>query len=145
MPESALMPAWDEIMHASPGRRAMLCLQCVTTEQIIAAIDAEIARLQLARALIAPSVTPTAPDQFATAISNLGKRKARKLSAEARERIAAAQRKRWAEQKKTAAITVTRVPAREAPKRRAPKPDVKPETPLTAKIPDGPVAAPAKS
>ena len=78
-------------------------------------------------------------------MSNAGKQKARKLSAEARERIAAAQRKRWAEQKKPAAITVTRVPAREAPKRRAPKPVAKPETPLTANIPDSPVAAPAKS
>ncbi len=139
------MSVWGKIMHASPGRRAMLCLQCVNTEQIIAAIDGEIGRLQLARALIAPSVTPKASDPFATAISNLGKRKPSKLSAEARERIAAAQRKRWAEQKKTAAVTVTRVPAREAPTRRGLKPVVKPETPLTAKIPDGPVAVPAKS
>jgi hypothetical protein len=123
----------------------MVCLECVNTEQIIAAIDAEIARLQLARSLIAQSATPKAYGQLATSMSNAGKQKARKLSAEARERIAAAQRKRWAEQKKPAAITVTRVPAREAPKRRAPKPVAKPETPLTANIPDSPVAAPAKS
>jgi hypothetical protein len=122
----------------------MVCLQCVNTEQIIAAIDAEIARLQLARTLIAQSDTPKTSDRLATAISNAGKRKTRKLSADARERIAAAQRKRWAEQKKPAAITVTRVAPREAPKRRAPKPVAKPETPLTAKIPDGPIAAPAK-
>ena len=123
----------------------MVCLQCVNTEQIIAAIDAEIARLQLARTLIAQSGTPKTSDRRATAISNAGKRKTRKLSAEARERIAAAQRKRWAEQKNPAAITVTRVPAREAPKRRAPKPAAKPETPLTGNIPNAPVAAPAKS
>jgi hypothetical protein len=115
----------------------------VNTEQIIAAIDAEIARLQLARKLIAPSATPKAFHQLAISISKAAKQ-TRRLSPEARERIAAAQRKRWAEKKKPAAVTVTRVPAREAPKRREPKPVAKSKTPLTANIPDGPVAAPAK-
>jgi hypothetical protein len=127
----------------------MVCLVCVNTEQIIAAIDAEIARLQLARTLIAPSARSKVSDrktsdQLAIAVANAGKPKARKLSLEARERIAAAQQRRWVEKKKSAGVTVTRVPAKEAPKRRAPKPVTKPETPLTANIPDRPVAAPAK-
>jgi len=67
----------------------------MTTEQIIAEIDAEIARLKQVRALLSPSATPT----------NSGPkpvRKRRTLSKAARARIAAAQRKRWAEQKRTA-------------------------------------------
>jgi hypothetical protein len=120
----------------------MLCLECVDTEQIIAAIDAEIARLQLARALIAQSASPTGSDRPGTSISNASRSKTRKLSAAARERIAAAQRKRWAAQREPAIVAITRVPAKEAPKRRTPKPLAKPETPLTANIPDGPVAVP---
>ena len=59
------------------------------TKDIIASLDDEIARLQTARALIAESFTATtgtAP-------------KRRIFSAEGRERIAAAQRKRWAKAK----------------------------------------------
>ncbi|MFL6428318.1 MAG: hypothetical protein ACJ71S_08760 [Acidobacteriaceae bacterium] len=118
------------------------------TEQIIAALDAEVARLRLARTLIAQSATPKTPSGPRASISDAGKslepEKSRKraLPVEARERIAAAQRKRWAEQKKSAVVAITRVPAKEAPKRRAPKPIAKPETPLTANIPDGPIAVP---
>jgi hypothetical protein len=114
----------------------------VNTEWIIAALDAEIARLQLARTLIAQSTT-AAFGYSGVSISNEMKPKKRNLSPAARERIAAAQRKRWAEQKKPTVVTITRVPPKEAPKRRAPKPVAKSETPLTANIPDGPVAVPA--
>jgi hypothetical protein len=41
-------------------------------------------------------------------------------------------------------VTVTRVAAKEAPKRRAPKPVSNPKTSLTGNVPKGPVAAPAK-
>lgn len=126
----------------------MICLQCVDTEQIIAALDAEIARLRLARTLIEQSATQKTSSEPRTSSSDAGKSlkpeksRRRELSAEARERIAAAQRKRWAEQKKPAVVAITRLPAKEAPRRRAPKPVAKPETPLTANIPDGPVAVP---
>jgi hypothetical protein len=115
----------------------------VNTESIVAALDAEIARLQLARTLIAQSTTVAAFGSSGVSISNDLKPKKRYLSSAARERIAAAQRKRWAEQRKPTVVTITRVPAKEAPKRRAPKPAAKSETPLTAPIPDGPVAVPA--
>jgi hypothetical protein len=120
----------------------------VDTEQIIAALDAEIARLRLARTLIEQSVTPKTPSGAGASNSDARKSlkpeksRRRALPAEARERIAAAQRERWAEQKKSAVVTITHVPAKEAPKRRAPKPVARPDTPLTANIPDGPVAVP---
>ena len=64
---------------------------------LIAAIDAELSKLKQARKLLAgtaaaqPSATPAKKSGV--------RKKKRKLSAEARERIAAAQRKRWAAQK----------------------------------------------
>lgn len=63
------------------------------TNQIIAELDAEILRLKRVRALLTDS-----DDHIATV---RGPRKKRVMSAEARERIAAAQRKRWAKQKAT--------------------------------------------
>jgi hypothetical protein len=65
------------------------------TTQILAQIDSEIERLQQVKALLAG----TSNGRFA---KTAGPRKKRHLSAEARERIAAAQRKRWAKLKKAA-------------------------------------------
>jgi hypothetical protein len=59
----------------------------MTLDNIIASIDAEIARFTKARALLADSPTKGTPP------------KSRKLSPAARKRIADAQRKRWAKQK----------------------------------------------
>ena len=59
------------------------------TRQILAELDKEIANLQSARALLAGS-----------SASSLKTSKRRTMSAEARERIADAQRKRWAKAKK---------------------------------------------
>lgn len=115
----------------------------MNTEWIIAALDAEIARLQLARTLIAESTTVAAFGYSGVSMSNDLKSKKRNLSPAARERIAAAQRKRWAEQRKPTVVTITRLPAKEAPKGRATKPVAKSETPLTATLPDGPVTVPA--
>ena len=72
--------------------------------EIVAAIDEEISRLEQVRSLLAG--TKGNVTQAATSFAfgaNQGKtRKRGKLSVEARERIAAAQRKRWAAQKKAA-------------------------------------------
>jgi topoisomerase IA-like protein len=62
--------------------------------QLLASIESEIATLQQVRALLAGQDGRVLPGR------KPGKK--RVLSAEARERIAAAQRKRWAKQKRAA-------------------------------------------
>ena len=72
--------------------------------EIVAALDDEISRLQQVRSLLTStkgSVTHAAAS-FVFGENEGKPRKRRHLSAEARERIAAAQRKRWAAQKKAA-------------------------------------------
>jgi len=72
----------------------------MSLDHLLFAIDTEITRLQQARTLLAGISTashegkPAAPSE---------RKVRRKLSAEARARIAEAQRKRWAAQKKAAA------------------------------------------
>ncbi len=72
--------------------------------EIIAALDDEISKLEQVRSLLAGTKSNVA--QAATSFAfgaNQGKtRKPRHLSAEARARIAAAQKKRWAKQKRAA-------------------------------------------
>jgi len=66
---------------------------------ILASIDEEISRLTAVRQLLAGSdKTKTAPKSAPSKPT----RKRRRLSAEARKRIADAQRARWAKQKKAA-------------------------------------------
>jgi hypothetical protein len=72
-------------------------------ENILSEIDAEIARLQRARALLATldsASTKTARStKKAKAPAAVKPRKRRRLSAEARKRISEAQQRRWAKQK----------------------------------------------
>jgi hypothetical protein len=69
-------------------------------ESIVAQIDAEIARLTQVRSLLAASGKISTKLTAAKTKAVAGKaRKKRTLSAEARKRIADAQRKRWAAQK----------------------------------------------
>jgi hypothetical protein len=72
----------------------------MSIESIVSQIDAEIARLTQVRSLLAStgsfSAKPTTTKLKSTAAKP---RKKRVLSAEARKRIADAQRKRWAAQK----------------------------------------------
>jgi low affinity Fe/Cu permease len=75
----------------------------VTTTEILAALDTEIARLQEARnALAGLSGATRRGRPSASALASQTTNKKRVLSAAAREKIAAAQRKRWAKQKKSA-------------------------------------------
>ena len=72
----------------------------MSIESIIAEIDAEIARLTHVRSLLAGSAKVASTVSNKAAKKNAGKsQKKRVLSAEARKRIADAQRKRWAAQK----------------------------------------------
>jgi hypothetical protein len=82
---------------------------------ILASIDREIAQLQSARALLASASTPTTkrkpgrPKKVAavavSASAKPAKAKKRNLSPEGRKRIAEAVKRRWAAQKKAAAVT----------------------------------------
>jgi hypothetical protein len=62
---------------------------------ILSAIDSEISQLQQARKLLANDRTHLSDSKPVT------KKHRRKMSAASRAKIAAAQKKRWAEQKKT--------------------------------------------
>ena len=91
----------------------------VNTQEIITALDAEIARLQHARSLLAASDKPTRrgrPAKSAPLAFSVPKK--RKLSPEARRKIAAAQKKRWAKQKAAKPVNITRVPAKKQPEKR---------------------------
>ena len=67
----------------------------MSREQLIAAVDEEIARLEKVRALLQSD----SGARVATSSFGNRPRKKRVLSAEARARIAAAQKRRWAKQK----------------------------------------------
>jgi hypothetical protein len=100
----------------SPG---LLYIANVNTQEIITALDAEIARLQHARSVIASSGEAKGPGRPAkSAPSTVPAPKKRKLSPEARRKIAAAQKKRWAKQKAAKPVHVTRVPAKKQPEKR---------------------------
>jgi len=73
-------------------------LSTMAIESIIAQIDSEIARLTQVRALLTGMGT-TGSSRSKTPKALAKPRKKRVLSAEARKRIADAQRKRWAAQK----------------------------------------------
>jgi hypothetical protein len=78
----------------------------MNTTDILSLIDAEIASLKQARALLdstSADIIKKGPGRPAKSIAAAPKsRKKSKMSPEGRARIAAAQKKRWAAQKKTA-------------------------------------------
>lgn len=71
----------------------------MTIDSILAQLDSEIARLTQVRALLANSAKTTTKFSLPKAGKGAKRRKKRVLSADARKRIADAQRKRWAAQK----------------------------------------------
>jgi hypothetical protein len=68
----------------------------MNTQDIISAIDAEIARLQSARSLL---IGTASGKRRGRPPASAGAPKKRTMSAAGRKRIAAAQRQRWAKQK----------------------------------------------
>lgn len=68
-------------------------IEVMTTNKILAALDAEINRLQQVRKLLASAGTQTSETK------PVAKKRRPKLSAAARKRIGDAQRARWAKQK----------------------------------------------
>jgi hypothetical protein len=69
------------------------------TADIIAELDAEISRLQQAKALLSGPTTKRAPGRPALAVASATPKK-RHMSAEGRAKIAAAQKARWAKARK---------------------------------------------
>lgn len=67
----------------------------MTREELIAAVDEEISRLEKVRALL----QSTGGSRISTSSFGNRPRRKRVLSADARARIAAAQKRRWAKQK----------------------------------------------
>jgi hypothetical protein len=83
------------MLHPFPGLLAPRHeREKMTREELVAAVDEEISRLEKVRALLASTGGRIAPASFGNR-----PRKKRFLSADARARIAAAQRRRWAKQK----------------------------------------------
>ena len=80
----------------------------MTNEAILAAIDEEITKLQQARALIHGVSNPVAkkgpgrPKKLTSTVPAKAAPAKRQMSEEARARIAAAQKKRWAKTRKAA-------------------------------------------
>lgn len=70
----------------------------MSREELIAAVDEEISRLEKVRSLL----QSTGGTRITTTSFGNRPRKKRVLSAEARARIAAAQKRRWAKQKRAA-------------------------------------------
>lgn len=70
-------------------------------DSILKEVDQEIARLQQVRKLLSASDGHFANREVTKHVPAAKKRSRRRLSPEARERIAAAQRKRWAAVKKS--------------------------------------------
>jgi hypothetical protein len=73
----------------------------MNTRDILSAIDAEIARLQSARSLLAGTTSTKRRGQPRTSTSPIAPKK-RTMSAAGRKKIAEAQRRRWAKQKRVA-------------------------------------------
>jgi hypothetical protein len=89
-----------EWFRISPVRRFWMSYPLsMSIESILAEIDAEIARLTQVRSLLAGSRSISSSAAVSKAKGPARRRKKRVLSAEARKRIADAQRKRWAAQK----------------------------------------------
>jgi hypothetical protein len=83
---------WCDLDHS-------ITLVCMSLDNLLAAIDAEISRLQQARELLAGASARGGNHPKATSKP----RPKRVMSAAARKRIGEAQRKRWAAQKKAGA------------------------------------------
>jgi hypothetical protein len=97
----------------------------MATKSIISEIDAEIARLEQVKALLANGDKPTA--RKAAKKANGKQTKKRKMSPEGRKRIATAQRKRWAQTRKLAEMSAVSKKPKRAAKKRAKKVTAKAE------------------
>jgi hypothetical protein len=111
----------------------------VNIQEIIAAIDAEIATLQQARLLVAQSLVQTQINSVTRA-----KSRAAVPSKARREPLAPTRHVPKDSEIPEVPVTITRLPAKRAPAQRGFKAVSKQRTALSAEIPTGPVAVPKK-
>ena len=114
----------------------------VDRQEILAAIDAEIARLRRARFLIAQSVVPGRPDDRPSHRPLPAKRRKGKPVASGPQLTTPSHGERQIQQKVETPILITRVPAKEAPRLRLSRPEMTHRTALTRNVPQGPIAVP---
>jgi hypothetical protein len=136
-----------EICLPPVGRynRVIYYVRKVNRQELIAALDAEIARLQHARLLIARSVVHRRPSKRPAQQLASTKSRQRVISRAAQESLAPPPRERRLQPENEAAVPFTRVPAKQAPRPRVSRTVSKHPTALTGNVPTEPVAVPSKN
>ena len=112
--------------------------------EIIAALDAEIARLRHARLLITQTMALGRQADRPAALGVSTKSRKKMAPVALREPLVRTQPEPQTQEEKEAAVPFTRVPAKAAPRSRVSRAVPKHQIALTANVPTGPVAAPGK-
>ena len=110
----------------------------VDRQEILAAIDTEIARLRRARFLIAQSVVPGRPDDRPLP----ARRRKGKPVASGAQLTTPLHGERQMQQKLETPVRITRIPTKEAPRQRVTRAETTHRTALTGDVPQGPIAIP---
>jgi hypothetical protein len=114
----------------------------VDRQEILAAIDTEIARLQRARFLIAQSVVPRRPDNHPSHRPLPAKLRKEKPVATEPQLTTPSHGERQIQEKVETPVRIARVPTKEAPRRRVTRAETTHRTALTGDVPQGPIAVP---
>lgn len=114
----------------------------VDRQEILAAIDTEIARLRRARFLIAQFVVPGRPDNRPSHRPLPAKRRRGKPVASGAQLTTPSHGENQMQQKLETPLRITRIPMKEAPNRRVTRAETTHGTALTGDVPQGPIAVP---
>jgi len=120
-----------------PGLSRFGMFMSVDRQEILAAIDAQIARLQRARFLIAQSVVPGRPDNRPLRT----KRRTGKPVASGAQLTTPSHPKSQILREQRVLVSITRIPTKEA-RQRVIRAETTHRTALTGKVPQGPIAVP---
>ena len=114
----------------------------VDRQEILAAIDTEIARLRRARFLIAQSVVSGRAGKRPSHRPLPAKRRKGKPVASGAQLTTPSHGEHQIQQKVETPILITRVPTKEAPRQRLSRPEMTHRTALTGDVPQAPIAVP---
>jgi hypothetical protein len=117
----------------------------VTRTEIIAAIDTEIERLQRARSLIVQSAAGKRSADLKRKLSIPAKQAKGQPPVQAGKAIASLQTVQPSVARENTQMLITRLPAKQPPRRRTARVATKQGTALTGTVPQGPVAVSAKN